>query len=119
MPYGLSLLVITWAAAGIVVPMLFGTRYAESVGIFRILMLPYLGGVFFTPLESYFYAREPMTILGLKLWQTMVVAVGSLAMIGWLHLYGVALSILLSRVTGWIFIYVRSAKAVASGPVPR
>jgi O-antigen/teichoic acid export membrane protein len=119
LPYGLALLVITCASAGIVVPMLFGARYVESVGIFRILLIPYLGGVFFTPLESYYYAKEPMTILGLKLWQTIVVAVGSLTMISSLHLYGVALAILLSRVTGWIFIYGRSTRAAATGPLPQ
>jgi O-antigen/teichoic acid export membrane protein len=113
----LPLLLLAFAVAmicsGPLLTLLFGTRYSEAIPIFRVLLIPYMGGIFFTPLESYFYAKEPRTILWLKTGQMAVIVGGSLLLIDEFRLYGVATAIALSRILGWIWISTKSYRVIA------
>jgi O-antigen/teichoic acid export membrane protein len=113
LPALLLVFTMAWLLAGILLPLVFGKGYAAAVPVFRLLLIPFLGGVFFTPLESYFYAREPLTILWFKFGQMMVVIIGSLALIGSQGLQGVATAIALSRALGWAIIYTKSRAVLA------
>ncbi|MCF7918812.1 MAG: oligosaccharide flippase family protein [Candidatus Cloacimonetes bacterium] len=84
---------------------IFGENYAGSIDIFRILLIPYIGGIFFTPLQSYFYSHQPKTIMTVQGMQMLIVIIGSILLIRYYGLTGVALAITLSRVAGWIYIF--------------
>jgi O-antigen/teichoic acid export membrane protein len=114
LPLLLAAFAVALTCSAPLITQLFGNRYSEAIPIFRLLLIPYMGGIFFTPLESYFYAREPNTILWLKTGQMAIIVIGSLAMIDSFRLYGVAAAITLSRVLGWIFIYTKSSLVIAS-----
>ncbi|MFA7404959.1 MAG: oligosaccharide flippase family protein [Pelobacteraceae bacterium] len=114
LPHMLLVFAVVWVLAGQIIPLLFGNRYILAVPYFRLLLIPYMGGIFFTPLESYYYARDPMTILWFKAGQMAIVVVCSLLLIGAFRLYGVVLAIVLSRILGWLVLYVRSRLIIAS-----
>lgn len=84
---------------------LFGSEYNEAINIFRILIIAYIGGIFFTPMESYFYGNKQKIILWMKLTQMLIVVIGSIILIDYLGLYGVATVVVLSRIFGWFYIY--------------
>jgi len=95
---------ISYLGSEHLVQLLFGARYIPAVPVFQILLIPYLGGIYFTPLESYFYAREPRSILVLKSLQMLLVVLGSIVLIRYFSISGVAFAIALSRLTGWAFL---------------
>jgi O-antigen/teichoic acid export membrane protein len=90
----------------------YGNKFIEAVPVFVILMASYLGGVFFTPLESYFYGFHQKTILGLKLLQLCVLIIMALVLINKFRLIGIALAVLASRLTGWVILYYKSIKEI-------
>lgn len=92
--------------------LIFGSEYAEAAGVFNVLLLPYLGGVFFTPLESYFYAQKQRTVMQLSGCRMAIVIVGSMLSVSFFELYGVALSVVLSRVVGWVWIWIKAKQVV-------
>lgn len=109
-----AILVAAWLLSAPVIGLLFGEGYLASVQVFRILLIAYIGGIFFTPMESYFYSNQSKTILYLKFFQMLAVVSLSVALIGRFGLLGVAASIVVSRVLGWIYIYFRSSRIVAT-----
>jgi O-antigen/teichoic acid export membrane protein len=117
LPLLLATFVIALTCSSSLITLLFGDRYREAIPVFRLLLIPYMGGIFFSPLESYFYAREPVTILWMKTGQMAIIVIGSITLIDSFRLYGVAAAIALSRVVGWAFIYTKSASIIASNRV--
>lgn len=107
-----GVLVAAWLLSAPVIGLLFGDAYLASVRVFRILLIAYIGGIFFTPLESYFYANRSGTVLFLKFFQMLAVVALAPALIGPFELEGVAASIVISRVLGWIYIYRKSSRIV-------
>jgi len=83
---------------------LYGDRYMDAVPIFQILLIAYVGGIFFTPLESYFYSHSPNKIRNLKFIQMLIIVFSILILIKPFRLYGVASAILISRVYGWVYL---------------
>ncbi|HBG07026.1 MAG: hypothetical protein A2075_16430 [Geobacteraceae bacterium GWC2_58_44] len=104
-----AVLAVAWGLSAPVIGLLFGDAYLASVQVFRILLIAYIGGIFFTPMESYFYSNDTRTILFLKLFQMLAVVVLSLLLIGSFGLQGVAASVVISRLLGWVYIYSRSS----------
>jgi len=96
------------------ISLIFGEDFIEAAGVFTVLMVPYLGGVYFTPLESYFYGYDQKMIMVLRFFQMVIVVVGSIVMIMPFKLYGVALAIAISRIFGWFFI-TKKAKSLSRG----
>lgn len=103
--------IVVILAAGILLSktfilLIFGDKYIESISVFRILLIPYIGGIFFTPLQSYFYSHQAKTIMIVQFIQMMIVILGSIFLAGQFDLLGVALAIALSRIAGWIYISI-------------
>jgi O-antigen/teichoic acid export membrane protein len=98
-----------------VILILFGSAYLPAAEIFNILLVAYLGGMFFTPLESYFYGHDQKTIMHLRFYQMMIVVLGSIVTIPFFQLHGVAVCIVLSRVVGWTWIYCKAKSVMAGG----
>lgn len=96
--------ILSWFGAEQLINQLFGARYTTAVSVFQILLIPYLGGIYFTPLESFFYAHEPRSILVLKSLQMLLVVLGSILLIRNFSINGVAVAIALSRATGWAYL---------------
>lgn len=88
----------------------FGEKYIDSVDIFNILVIAYIGGIVFTPLESYFYSNHQKTIFILKFLQMIIVVILCYILIPLFELYGAAWSIVISRVFGWIYILALTLK---------
>lgn len=84
---------------------LFGERYIESIDIFQILLIAYIGGIFFTPLESYFYSHNQKIILFMRFIQMVVIILGLLLFLDSFGLVAVAYIIVFSRVVGWCIMY--------------
>jgi O-antigen/teichoic acid export membrane protein len=101
--------------AGYVIDIVFGSRFSESVGIFRLLIIGYIGGIFFVPLESYFYSHKPKFILIIKFVSMLNMVILSLCLVSSFKLYGVAISSIITRIIGWsIILYSASNKVKES-----
>lgn len=110
LPYILIFYIITYFLSEYLLVFLFGDKYIESVKIFNILVIAYIGGIVFTPLESYFYSNYQKKILILKFFQMIIVILFCYLLIPDHGLYGAAWSIVLSRLFGWIYILYLSLK---------
>ena len=94
--------------------LLYGERYIDSILVFQILLDPYIGGVFFTPLESDFYGQEPKRIRNLKFFQMSIIVIFIFLLIFKLGLIGVAIAIAISRIFGWIYLSWRTHQKLSS-----
>lgn len=102
--YLIPLIVLMILSSDILITSVFGKSYQESTPIFQILIVGFIGGIFFVPLESYFYSRNPKFIVGLKFLSLVTIIIFSLILVDIYGLVGVAYSSLLSRVTTWIVL---------------
>lgn len=102
--YVLGILVFSIIISKPMFSVLYGQRYDESVLIFRVLLVAYIGGIFFTPLESYFYSHSPSKIRNLKFIQMLITVVFVVVLIKYFALIGVAYAIVLSRIYGWLYL---------------
>ena len=94
------------------IPFIFGSQYEDSVIYFQILILAQLGGLIFTPLESYFYSKNTKFIFYLKGIQLVIILTFSISFVQSFGLFSVAIAVLLSRVIGWIILSIKSSKAL-------
>ena len=85
----------------------FGARFLETVNVFRILLVAFIGGIFFTPLESYFYANRQIEIFRLKFIEMVTFVSLSLLLIRRLDIYGVALSAVATKLVGWSVLLMK------------
>ena len=108
-PFLLLFMVLSIFLSRYFILLIFGDNYAPAINVFRILLIPYIGGIFFTPLQSYFYSHQPKTIMILHFMQMLIVVLGSTYLINIYGLYGVSASIAVSRMAGWFYISI-SAK---------
>jgi len=93
--------------------LIFGERFAETVNIFRILLVAFIGGVFFTPLESFFYANGQREIRNLKLIQMITFLSLSILLIQSFDIYGVAFSVVASRLVGWTVLMMKARRELS------
>ncbi|WP_103866236.1 lipopolysaccharide biosynthesis protein [Aquimarina sp. I32.4] len=87
------------------IPIVFGQEYESSVKYFQVLILAHLGGLIFTPLESYFYSKKTNLIFMLKCIQLSIIIIIPVIFVSSYGLLIMVLSVLLSRVVGWIILY--------------
>lgn len=104
--YFIILLLISIILSPYIFQIIFGEKFKDSIVIFQILIVIYIGGIFFTPLESYFYTNAPNLIKIQKLIQMLIIIIGSLVLIDLWGILGVVLSIVLSRIYGWIHLMI-------------
>ncbi len=95
-----------------IIPWLFGIKYADASGIFSILLVAYMGGIIFTPIESHFYAHQPKLVMYLKALQLVIIVGLSAVLVPILQLSAIALAIVVSRVVGWGYLFVISWKRI-------
>jgi O-antigen/teichoic acid export membrane protein len=86
------------------IELLFGQRYAMSISLLQVMIIPFSLGVVFTPLESYYYSRRPHVITVMKFLQMTATIVFSLLFIRTYGLIGAGYSALLVRMLGWTFL---------------
>ncbi len=113
--YGLLVLVISIVGIILsrpVILLFFGERYRESAEIFRWLLVAYIGGVVFTPLESYFYANRQSMVMKIKGLQMVIITLGCFLASHYWGLHGVPLVLILARVVGWSILWVRARSLV-------
>lgn len=101
-------ILLTFLIAPYLIPLLLGERYTSSVIIFQLLSIVYIGGIFFTPLESFFYTEDPYKILLIKVLQIFIVVIFGIIFIYFFSLVGMSIAIILSRVVAWIYLYIKS-----------
>lgn len=102
------ILVIAMACSDLLITNIFGEKYSECVPIFRILLLAYVGGVYFTPLETYFYANRQQFVLKLKFAQMILLFVFVIVLIDIAGLNGVAYAVVMNRVCIWTYLYLKA-----------
>jgi O-antigen/teichoic acid export membrane protein len=115
-PYLILILVASMLITEPLFLILFGENYIASVDIFRILLIAYIGGIFFTPLESYFYSHSQKVILYIKFIQMLFIIIGIWVALEFFTLESVAIVIVLSRVIGWVILYA-NVKNINSGSI--
>lgn len=98
--------IIVAMASPYFVPLIFGQKFIPSATVFNILLIAFLGGVIFTPIESHLYANHQRIIMSIKLIQLAGMVVFSVWLVGLYELNGVAFAIVISRVIGWLCISV-------------
>lgn len=109
--YLMTLLLVmatSYILSDFIIGVLFGSTYADAVAIFKVLLIAYIGGVFFTPLESYFYANHPNVILAMRFVQMITLILLSVSLIGKFGILGIAYSVVLTRIIAWVFFYIKS-----------
>ena len=115
-PYLILILVASMLITEPLFLILFGENYIASVDIFRILLIAYIGGIFFTPLESYFYSHSQKVILYIRFIQMLFIIIGIWIALEFFTLGSVAIVIVLSRVIGWVILYA-NVKNINSGSI--
>lgn len=96
------------------IPLIFGYKFVAAVKVFNILLIAYLGGIVFTPLESHLYANKQRVIMIIKFIQLMCVVFFANILVNFFGLNGVALAIVFSRVVGWMCIAVMVRKEMSN-----
>lgn len=110
-----AVLVLVLAAAGFwlsrpLILLVFGERYQDSAEIFRWLLLAYIGGVVFTPLESYFYANQQSMVMKVKGLQMAIITLGCYLAASYWGLPGVPAVLILARIVGWSILWTRARR---------
>lgn len=90
--------------------LLYGERYIGGGNVFSLLVVAYLGGIYFTPFESYFYAHKPYIVLCIRFVQLLVMVLLQVLLIRDIGLIGIAIGIFFSRLISWLAITILSIK---------
>lgn len=96
----------------VIIPWLFGIKYADAAGIFNILLVAYMGSIIFTPIESHYYAHQPKLVMYLKALQLVIIVALSIVLVPVLQLSAIALAIVASRLIGWGYLGIISWKRI-------
>lgn len=107
----LLILILSMVLSEVMITMLLGSSYRDSVSIFRILLVAYIGGVFFTPLETYFYSNKQKLILQLKFVQMILFVVLAVTLLNVFGLHGVAYAVVVNRICAWSYLYAKACKS--------
>lgn len=105
LPYLIPVVIGAVLAANPLVRLFFGDAYSGAGPLFAMLLIPHIGGIFFSPLESYYYGNHQVFIMKFKAVEMMLMIIFSILLIFKFGLYGVALATIISRVFGWIYLY--------------
>ncbi|MEY1639338.1 oligosaccharide flippase family protein [Tenuifilum osseticum] len=90
----------------------FGSKYLYSIPIFQVLSIVYIGGVFFTPLESYFFSNHQTLIMLIRILQLLIIIIFGFLLIDLFGLIGMAIAIVLSRIIAWFYFTIKSKKVI-------
>jgi len=110
LPFVVLIFLVSLSISEYIFDFTYGSKYKDSVVLFNILLVPYIGGIFFTPLESYFYSHYPKDITYLKFYQMLIIILLEIIFIQFYELIGVVIAILISRIFGWIYIIIKAKK---------
>ncbi len=95
--------VLTVYLSPFIIDILYGGKYDASVQVFQILIIAYIGGIFFTPIESYFYNEDSKLILYVKAIQLVTFILFSIILMKFFSLYGIAFAVLITRIGAWFY----------------
>ena len=87
-----------------VIDLLYGDKYAGTELVFFILSIGYLWGIYFVPLESYFYVNNPHRILLYKSSGLVSLCIMSSILIPHMGISGAAVAVLFAKIVSWGFI---------------
>mgnify|MGYP007000252685 len=67
-----------------------------------------IGGMFFTPLESFFISNKPNQILIVRIVQLVIIVLLGLILISLFGIIGMSLAVVISRLVGWLYFTIKS-----------
>ena len=70
------IIAIVYFSSPYIIELLYGDSYSEIKDLFIVLTIAYVGGMVFTPVEGFFYAKKANTILILRLLQLILIIIG-------------------------------------------
>jgi len=108
--YVIILIIIIIVLAQYIIPFVLGNKYLHSIPIFQLFIPIYIGGIFFTPLESYFFAKKQITVLIIRVIQILIISIAGYLLISHYNIIGIVIAIIMSRVFAWIYFTVKSYK---------
>jgi O-antigen/teichoic acid export membrane protein len=115
LPVLLGVLILSMLLARPMTVLLFGPGYRDAGGLLAWLLIPYIGGVFFTPLESYFYGNDQRLLMRLRIVQLGFTVLISILLIGKIGLYAIVWGTVLTRAMGWIYIFMKVRSLLGDG----
>ncbi len=109
-PWVLAITILGVLASRPLIIGFFGHRYDDAAVLFKWLLIAYIGGVVFTPLESYFYSNRQSFVMKVKGLQMVLIAGGSLIVATRWGLIGVVFVLIAARLVGWTLLMVQAYK---------
>ena len=82
----------------------FGNNYSNGGIILGILGVGYITGIIFTPFETYFYNRNAIVVLNVKIASFFIMVIFSLLLIDSYGSVGIALSVTIAKLAGWLVL---------------
>ncbi len=95
---------IVFGSSDFLISFVYGEVYSESATLFVLLTIGYIGGIYFIPLESYFYSHNRRNLLVSKILVAVIMLVLGGVLVFQYQGLGVALSVVVSKAAGWCVI---------------
>ncbi len=86
--------------------LLFGEEFHNTHKIFNILLIAYIGGIIFTPIESELYIHKSSTIWKLKLSQLILLITTGYFLTTEIGITGMAWAVVASRTLAWAYLSI-------------
>ena len=112
--YAIFAFIVVYTVSPHLISFLFGEKYIQSITIFQVLSFVYIGGVFFTPMESYFYTEHAKKIFILRILQLLLVVILGVVFMKLFELPGFAVAVVCSRLVAWIYLYYTSKRIIGT-----
>jgi O-antigen/teichoic acid export membrane protein len=97
---------VVYFSSSQIMTLIFGLNYSDGGLVLGILGIGYLGGIFFTPFEAFFYSRNAMVVLKVKVTSVVVMVTSSLLLVESHGAVGIAFGLMLAKLVGWIIITI-------------
>ena len=104
LPWIVLISCILFLMSNFVIDALYGDKYVGIDLVFFILSLGYLWGIYFVPLESYFYVDSPNKILKYKFSGLVSLSILAPPLLLQMGITGGAFALLLAKIISWGFL---------------
>ncbi|NVJ60861.1 MAG: oligosaccharide flippase family protein [Gammaproteobacteria bacterium] len=116
-PFLIITAVLVAFSSNILVKLVYGANYEDASTLFVLLTIGYIGGIYFIPLESYFYSHNQSNLLKSKLCVAVVMLSLGFILVTQIQEVGVAVAVVTSKVVGWCVIGFMVLREIKLGKV--
>ena len=95
---------VLYLSSSDIMTLVFGLNYSTGGLVLSILAIGYLGGIVFTPFEAFFYSRNALVVLKVKIASVLVMVTSSLLLVESYGPVGIAIGLMSAKLVGWLII---------------